>query len=438
MSMKYRNIIFFSNFKLSTIIIFLLSVMPIIESLNGKYYGHHISDLYRLATMVLIIFYLIRTILMSKFDIHMFNGVNVVFILIVLTFMQYILFHGQSLILFNDLKTTIRIIICPLYYVFFLAAMNRGEIERRTLIKLLYLYTILYIIMLIIPRYLGIGYVTYDLQNNSLLSSSDGIGFKGFFIETNSLVAILIGCMVLIGEYLLEILEMVRLELKKVLVHLILLVSCYFSLILVSMKTGIVVAMLYILILLMRVLISKRVSKKIKMMVSILTLILGLFFSPTISNSINELITRSNYFLRLFNNDIVRFLTSSRSVYFEDSLHSASKSQDFFSLSLFGGGYYVDFIKPYDIFKRRLIEMDFFDFYFAYGYVGVAVYFGYFMKNIINIIFSKMSGIKLMILIFGVYGFFAGHVLFNSMTATFLAICFAYYKDIDMGLSIRI
>lgn len=42
---------------INRVIIFLFMIMPIVESLNGLYFGSGISDMYRLITIILIVFY---------------------------------------------------------------------------------------------------------------------------------------------------------------------------------------------------------------------------------------------------------------------------------------------------------------------------------------------------------------------------------------------
>ena len=405
------------------------SVMPIIESLNGKYFGNHISDLYRLLLVALIIVYLVMDTLKYNFMPQVFKTVIIISIFIGLNFFQYLLLHGQLSILSSDFKTTARILLCPIYFCFFYVSIKRKDLSRQTLIRLLYTYSILYSALIVIPYWLGKGYVTYDTAKNSFLGS-EGIGFKGYFIETNSLVALLIGSMFVIGESLMV--KVNQLNLKAIIINAVVLGSIVFSLVLISTKTGIIVAVVYLIIIFYRILICQSIKKNYRVLFFSILMLTTPFFVLSLKTSVSDLVGRWKYFSNTFNGDLLKLITSSRSTYFINSASDASKSDNFITLSIIGGGYSLDFVKPYEIFKRDVIEMDLLDLYFAYGFVGFIGYLNYFKNSLVNFILSDKSGVKYMLAALLIYSLFAGHVIFNPMTATFLSICFAYYIKADL------
>ncbi|EHB6499358.1 beta-carotene 15,15'-monooxygenase, partial [Enterococcus faecalis] len=128
---------------------------------------------------------------------------------------------------------------------------------------------------------------------------------------------------------------------------------------------------------------------------------------------------------KLFQGDWLRFLTSSRSEYLKQTFQNIDKSGKGLIITVIGGGYYLNFTNLYEFYKRSVTEMDWFDFYFSYGIVGVIFYIKYLKNGLLNYLFlNKYKQIKIIVTVFLVYSFFAGHIIFNAMTVTILAMCY--------------
>ena len=83
-----------------------------------------------------------------------------------------------------------------------------------------------------------------------------------------------------------------------------------------------------------------------------------------------------------------------------------------------------------DGFKRSIVEMDWFDLYFSLWHRRIHCVFILFVKDaVFSLFFSKRYEMKSMLLIFFMYSFLGGHIIVNSMTATFLAVCLSYSSD---------
>ncbi|MBF8807225.1 MAG: O-antigen ligase family protein [Enterococcus lacertideformus] len=98
---------------------------------------------------------------------------------------------------------------------------------------------------------------------------------------------------------------------------------------------------------------------------------------------------------------------------------------------LFGAGYSSPFSPTDAEIKRSIVEIDWFDFLFSYGVIGFISYIAFFKKTIILLFFSKKNEMRDMLIIFFIYSFMGGHILVNSMTATFLAIYLSYSSDVE-------
>ncbi len=410
--------------KLNKLIYGLLLIMPIVESFNGYLISYHISDGYRIILGMLIFVYLLTS--GNTIDRSIFQAGTVITVFLLLTFLQFLLLHGFQTVLKSDLKTVFRIMLLPIYVAYFKKSFNSKDLEKNDIVRLFTAYSVQFMLLVIFPFLFNTGLSTYDIYTNSLTSKS-GVGCKGFFIEVNSLVAILIAMMTYAGETSWRNFQLGQ----YVNCSLYLLVSLgnAGALFIVSTKTGIVMAILYVLFFVIRFVIKAKTLLKVRIYMVILFIVLSPFFVTLIKNFLGDFFVRTKYFYNLFGGDLVRFLTSSRSVYLSLTIKQISNSVNESIIDLIGGGYYLSFFKPYEMYKRSVIEMDWFDFYFSYGITGVIVYVSYFKNCIVSYLFLEHTKcIKIIFTILLIYSFFAGHIFFNSMTATILSMCFVYFE----------
>lgn len=410
--------------KITKLIYGLLLIMPIIESFNGYLVGYHISDGYRIILGILIFVYLLTS--GSKMNRSSFQAMTVITVFLLLTFLQFLLLHGFQTVLKNDLKTVFRIILLPLYVAYFKQSFSNKDLRKQDIIRLFTAYSVQFMLLVIFPFIFRTGLATYDIQANSLTATT-GVGCKGFFIEVNSLVAILIAMMAYAGETSWKNFQSA--QYVNSILYLVVSLGNAWALLIVSTKTGIVIAILYEFFCIIRFVIMAKILFKFRASIAILFLVLSPFFMMLIKNFLGDFFIRTKYFYNLFGGDWVRFLTSSRSVYLSLTIKQIQGSINELIIDLIGGGYYLSFFKPYEMYKRAVIEMDWFDFYFSYGLVGVIVYVSYFKNSIVSYLFLKHTEcIKVIFTIFLIYSFFAGHIFFNSMTATILSMCIVYFE----------
>ncbi|WP_445449089.1 beta-carotene 15,15'-monooxygenase [Enterococcus lactis] len=412
--------------KIDKFILGILGLMPIIETLNGMYSGNHISDLYRILLLILIV---CRIMISSYVYLQSIEMISIILFFFLLTCMQFIFLHGQIEAFISDMKTISRIMLAPLYYGYFCICLNKNTLEKRHLQNLLCLYSFLYGTLIIVPYLFGQGFATYDVSGTSFFSSVDeGVGVKGFFIEVNSLSAILISCLLFSGEKIFDKLRMVKI--KSSLFYFCIFVINNVALLLVAMKTGVAIVFLYLVIFIIRLLTDKKITFELRRKIMLFIILSMLFsyscFNTVLLNSIIGAFNRGKYFYNQFGGDVLTFVTSSRSSFLSNTFEAIQDSPYSLFLFLFGGGYWINLAKFYDPFKRVVTEMDWWDFFFSYGISGIAIYLLYFWKGLRNSIILKNRPIKIMLGSLFLYSIFAGHVIFNSMTATFLAICLGY------------
>ncbi|ENZ5663379.1 O-antigen ligase family protein [Enterococcus hirae] len=416
---------------INKIILVLFCSMPVCEFINGMFLGKHVSDIYRIVLLFFILLYLFY----SKNQIYKqsFQMLGVVIFFILLTFFQFSILHGEILVLKSDLKTIFRILLAPLYYAYFYKCLHEGDITKKTLEKILILYSFLYASLIVIPSFFNFGLATYDIQGSGFLHANEGIGFKGYFVEINSLVAILIACMVYTGEF--SLLDIKEDNLRTGIYKMIITFGLMYALIITSTKTGMLATIIYLLVFLIKILKNDEIQRTIRQIIFVVITILVIAV-PLMSNSLQEqwqgFMDRASYFYNLFNGNLLKFLTSNRSTFLNETARAAFTSKYWCFFHFFGGGYFINLHAPYDPFRRVVIEMDWYDFYFSYGIVGIIVYLNYFKDSIFNFFGKNKTPISFMLIIFIVYSIIAGHVIYNSMTATFIAIILGYFTNSNL------
>ncbi len=414
-----------TKLRLNKVILIVFLLMPIIESLNGYYYGKGISDGYRLLLLGLIISYFMR--FGQRLSCYMLKLMFITCTLLVLLIIQFLWFHKNQGILMADIKSILRILLAPIYFVFFYEALRSKDISYMDLRNLLLGYSLLYSLLVVIPYLQGGGFVSYDFDGNGLMAKTaevKGIGCKGYFIELNSLIAILSACAFFIKNMILKFIK------KKQTNWLILTTITYILLIaalfITATKLGIVLAFLCSGILIIQIL-QCQILVKQKLFIVLFISSFLIILRVLLGNLFTEVLSRLDYFYGQSDGDILNVITSNRFSYLTESLQQIDQSGHSLFIDFFGAGYYSSF--SLDGFKRSIVEMDWFDLYFSYGIVGFTAYLYFFKDAVFSLFFSKRYEMKSMLLIFFMYSFLGGHIIVNSMTATFLAVCLSYSSD---------
>ncbi|EMF0269891.1 O-antigen ligase family protein [Enterococcus hirae] len=414
-----------TKLRLNKVILIVFLLMPIIESLNGYYYGKGISDGYRLLLLGLIISYFMR--FGQRLSCYMLKLMFITCTLLVLLIIQFLWFHKNQGILMADIKSILRILLAPIYFVFFYEALRSKDISYIDLRNLLLGYSLLYSLLVVIPYLQGGGFVSYDFDGNGLMAKTaevKGIGCKGYFIELNSLIAILSACAFFIKNMILKFIK------KKQTNWLILTTITYILLIaalfITATKLGIVLAFLCSGILIIQIL-QCQILVKQKLFIVLFISSFLIILRVLLGNLFTEVLSRLDYFYGQSDGNILNVITSNRFSYLTESLQQIDQSGHSLFIDFFGAGYYSSF--SLDGFKRSIVEMDWFDLYFSYGIVGFTAYLYFFKDAVFSLFFSKRYEMKSMLLIFFMYSFLGGHIIVNSMTATFLAVCLSYSSD---------
>lgn len=392
----------------------LTAIFPFIDFLNGFFLTSGIPIPIGVLYRFFFFTFLVVVIILEKFPETTLTFVTFLFIagnLVILLF-QSILLQNQFTWIIEDISVFVKYFLWVLipYYIYQRKVVFKSMSYGKIFIVISFLFTVL----LLVPYVLGVGHQTYDNSN---------AGYKGFFFANNDTSFAFIISITFTARALIKRLK------KKWNFHLILLLLLYagniVSLLLIGTKTGIVYGAVVSIIVLFHVLFTthyRSVMHKIFIWLSS-SLLIGWILLRGLSYALQMIagtFDRIVYFYHLYDGNLVRLLTSSRSDFLEGGLHYfLNSSYPVFTL-FFGQG----FKYRLESFGRLgLIEMDFFDTLFGLGILGImflVILLGYYINLAMKK--SNRSIYSYLLLVIILYSFFAGHVLFSALSSTMLGL----------------
>ncbi|ALU13848.1 polysaccharide biosynthesis protein [Eubacterium limosum] len=264
-------------------------------------------------------------------------------------------------------------------------------------------YIIFVPLSLIIPKILGIGYVTYE---------NFDVGYKGFYYAGNELNILLLSISVLSFQKMTE---------KFTVYNAITALICLGSLFLMGTKTSFLV----IIFLIIYNLVKKRdLKNKFKViLVVVLVLCISYFVVNTIfKDQIEKLLLKNQYYYETLsgsNDSITNFIFSNRNarigINFEKNYIENSNEGLLFKI-FFGVGHYQQF-KSTSL--NSIIEMDFFDTLLWYGlFAALAIFAFYTYVLYIGIIRKKNKEYLLCYLLIYLFSLMAGHVWYSALAGS--------------------
>lgn len=377
--------------------IFLLVILPIMDSLNGLINGGgnenglSLGIVYRLVIIMISIIY------------WCFYGINkksliylpFVFIYLLISAMRSTDYGTTYIILLFKLVLPIIVIetIRSLY-------VNK-KFDNKTVNFIMNSWLFLFPLTMIIPYFLGIGFSTYGDSTN--ITQQAQAGFKGLYYAQNDI------------SYVIDILYLY--VINKISIHTkTLYIIEYIVVLIVSLIMGLKGNYLIIIVVTVYYIFkgSKNSKSKLQKFVLLLMVIVGIaaifaFFM----NDLNNIIQRWQYFYN--KNGFLSFFTSTRSDRVMPTYNWLFETSGIRGL-LFGTGYNYTIMIP--IFK--FVEMDIFDILFQLGFVGVILIYGYYFSIYFqNKRINFYSGAFLLTILISTL---SGHVFETALSGVFFAV----------------
>lgn len=395
-----------NNSLIDKIIIFLLSIILIIDSFNGFLLLNKFNtgiSLSQLVKFPLLYFMMFRIyILNKKYFLHVL-GISMILVLAV--FINYV--DEVNVSLLKEFTLILKLLVIPIcaYYFVSLKEINY-DFYYKSIIKI---FKISFIVLAvnIFLSIIGVGYSSY----------SGGIGNKGFFYAGNELSAMYL----IISSFLLQY------TFKKLSIKYYIILSIIALVIGVSISTKVSMFSIFLIIILIP-LISVKIKINATFILKAVFFVLGIVLISALlyDNVVNSSVfDRWVYFFKVYNYDYTSIILSGRN---KTLIESFNMNETFYKpINLFFGYSYTGFLdnmQQSTFYKVKANEMDFFDIYFIYGIFGLLSVLSIWFISIVQFIISEKKNLVLLITIclILVISFLSGHVLFSGLSGPFIGI----------------
>lgn len=387
-----------------TRIVFLFSIMPVIDSLNGLCSRLNInlsvSQIYRLI-LLFFIYSITKATLNKRIVLH---TICFICILSICSFL-HIIFNISSQII-GEFIYLLNWLYLPMLIPAIYSLCRYRFLTYKMINTILYNLSIISSLTIIIPFLLDVGYNTYG---------SSGAGYKGFYIANNAISFML--CILLIFAFY----NLAKhITLSNIVIVILLISSC------LLVGTKICLATIFIslfFILLYGIIYNFQVFIKICAIILPVCFASFILLFDKIQALLSDVFNRFEYFQNLYNNSVFDILTTGRLSKFYDLLnyfHEPPISLRY----LIGQGYPLPL---YDI-----CEFDPADFFFSYGFAGI-ISLLLLILCVKYYLHSYSFVFRVLFLFSIVYSMFIGHVFTNTMSSTLLVLLIGVGFTIKRG-----
>ena len=294
---------------------------------------------------------------------------------------------------------------------------NKGHLLDRVYKWMFFSFII--IVLNIFLRLFGIGFPMYVTQGVE-------IGSKGFFYAGNEASATLL----IISSFLMYWLQLYN---KKILFIIISGIAILTSLYITSKTTILGIFLTFIYLQVFNPVGHKLSWKNLFFHVIFLFLLIpvGLYTAVDYISS-SDLMNRITYFWDRL--DVYTFIWSNRNVYLFDYIEIFKKEYNIFEMIIGVGQSTFEILN-----NNQIIELDFFDIYFAYGLIGMFLFVTYVffillkakLKSRSSNVFIFATYTNYIVILLTIVSFMSGHIFNSGMAAIFMGCVFSlmYYNS---------
>lgn len=382
------------------LVLVLLSILPIIDTLNGFFPKVPIGKVYKMSLGLIVLGFLLikHRKLKSKYLGFLVGTIAYISLSISIN-----IFLGGRLI---NIEYPLKLIFNVILMTSLIQCVEYGLFSGSDFYFVLNLSSWLFLGCYLIPYCLGIGNSVY----------SGGVGYKAFFIAQNELGLVIVVFFFFTAYQLIYKISFVNI------CKLACLLLCGM---LLNTKTSIAACVIAIFVLFLTIVLRSKPAYKILV---ILLLIVGLFvFKGTISKAINGVQNRFNVLTaKYYDGSAITGLLSGRNYFVMDAWKELNTHHTLLRFFI-GNGFCSDV----------LIEMDILDIFFYLGAIGVIfiiIVLFFFFKMIVHNSREDIGNMRIIsYLVILAQLSIAGHVLFMAMSGCYfiLYLCFLlFYKEV--------
>lgn len=382
--------------------VFLITVMPIIDCINGYFQKNFLSiigPVYRLLIMLIAFCVIIKW--GSKKT-----------ILFIFSIISYFYLHDILFIIFDNENNNFSIIAgrtLKYIYMFLIAEALRTSLKKRKIslfdIENIFSYlSWLYPILLIFPKLIGASGTSMYMQ----------AGYKGFYYSGNAVsIAMVVSLFIAIN----------CLYKKPCIKNTFRAILCLSVQLLIGAKTNyIFVVLILVFFAAKSINITKWKNIKILIILGILSAVGVMAIKYWFASEITKILVRQSYLFSAYNKNLVQYLTSNRSTRIKEQLDLFQSSPFYI---IFGMGYRQTL-------KNNFVEMDYFDLLFRYGMAITIVLIIYYISFLRK---SNKKEYLILFLMVQAFAMLAGHVFCDAMSGTLLALIIAHISYNDKNIA---
>lgn len=383
-----------TNKSIYILVVYLLSIIPIIDLINGYNLLYETS----LGSMIGIIFRMFSFLFFLYLSIMRISTKKLIYIYVLFFYVLVSIFinfyrTASTPGLIDELTYGIKLLLPVVYALGLSNCINLNLVPENIVDKIFFNYAKVVPFTLIIPRIMGIGFDSYAL----------GGGYKGLYFSNNELNILLMAISVFLFWKTIH---------SYSLSTILLLIFNFFSMLMIGSKTSIIV-----LFLLVGMYIFYKFSFKKILVILLLASTVVPWMLKIFSTFITDLFFRFQFYYEITNarDNIFNFLLSNRNLRIVPAFENIFNKNGFDALLnfLFGYGHYQQFDANI---LSTIMEMDLIDTFIWYG-IGVTLLILFFY------IFVFIKGIKnkekkeYLIIFFLTFAFstIAGHVLYSAL-----------------------
>lgn len=377
---------------------------------GGVEFPISIGQIYKLFVLVLIS---IRLLVNPKTDFLI-----LIFFLVLFSIPSWIQFLKNDTytlrILFDDFIKLSKYISIFLALVYFTRVYRFPRKRTRILLKNWFVFSYIVFAVNILLKYVGLGFPFYNYDNT---------GTTGFFYAGNEISALHLVLYAILAYHLYEIKN------KKTLFYLFFLFNLFLGITITS-KTAMLGVVLVTILIFATIENLNRINLR-KLVIWISSFVLFIPLAAYMAYKLlkdSQIMERINYFYNKW--DFVTFIFSQRNLRVEKMMPIYIEEWNFLE-KIIGGGQYF-----YENRLGQVIEIDFFDIFFAYGIIGgvlfIIILFFLFLKAFVQLKnrypYARLS--LLMLFVLALEASIAGHVFNSGIAGIYIGACLGlmFYK----------
>ncbi len=395
--------------------IFIL-IQPVIDLVTGILIHNKINLTIGIIIRALFLLFIVYTCLFTYKRKKLLIPYLIIFIYSLLYVIGIIVFKDNAS-LFKEIQGLFRTMYFPLLLISLYSIKDELNISKSVLFSSL----VLYLVFIIVPTSLNIGFKSYAITKSGTL---------GFYNSANEISGII--------SILTPIIFIMFKESKNVFLKIIFTIIYLIVILTIGTKTPLLSLFVTVFWLYIWLLFKFFKEKKYKLIgLSLLVIIVGLLSLVMVipkTNFYKNIKTHINYLKIKDVEDIIENPIIFDHFIFSERLTFLGNKKDIYDNSsiyqkLFGIGYLENYK------ETKLIEIDYYDIYYSHGLIGFIVFFSIYIYVLIDLIKGKhiidfdrcMISISLFLVI--ILSMFSGHIITAPAVSIFVAILIIYLKE---------